>query len=48
MSDPKEMPSSAAGTPPGNEGVGDQGLFDEELDMALEADDEANANKEPN
>ena len=42
-SDPKEMPSSAAGTPPGNEGVGGRGLFDEELDMALEAD----ADKEP-
>ena len=46
-SDPKEMPSSAAGVPPGNEGVGGRGLFDEELDMALEADDEADADKEP-
>ena len=46
-SDPKEMPSSAAGTPPGNEGVGGRGLFDEELDMALETDDEADADKEP-
>ena len=33
--DPKEMPSSAAGTPPGNEGAGGRGLFDEELDMGL-------------
>ena len=46
-SDPKEMPSSAAGVPPGNEGAGGQGLFDEELDMALEADDGADADKEP-
>ena len=46
-SDPKEMPSSAAGTPPGNERMGGRGLFDEELDMALEADDEADADKEP-
>ena len=37
--DLKEMPSSAAGAPPGDEGVGGQGLFDEGLDMALEADD---------
>ena len=41
------MPSSAAGAPPGNEGVGGRGLFDEELDMALEADNEADADKEP-
>ena len=40
------MPSSAAGAPPGDEGVGGQGLFDEEFDMALEADDKANADKE--
>ena len=46
-SDPKEMPSSAAGMPPGDEGMGGGGLFDEELDMVLEADDEADANKEP-
>ena len=47
VSDPKEMPSSAAGTPPGDEGTGGQGLFDEQLDMVLEANDEADANKEP-
>ena len=47
VTDPKEMPSSAAGTPPGEEGAGGQGLFDEELDMVLEADDEADADKEP-
>ena len=46
-SDPKEMPSSAAGMPPGNEGAGGRGLFYEELDMALEGDDEADADKEP-
>ena len=46
VSDPEEMPSSAAGTPPGDKGVGGQGLFDEELDMALEADDKADADKE--
>ena len=46
-SDRKEMPSSAAGMPPGDEGAGGRGLFDEELDMALEANDEADANKEP-
>ena len=46
-SDPEEMASSAAGMPPGNEGVGGQGLFDEELDMVLEVDDEADADKEP-
>ena len=46
-SDLKEMPSSAAGVPPGNEGAGGQSLFDEELDMALEANDEADADKEP-
>ena len=46
-SDPKEMPSSAAGTPPGDEGAGHRGLFDEELDMALEANDEADVDKEP-
>ena len=44
---PKEMSSSAAGMPPGDEGVGGQGLFDEGLDMALEADNEADADKEP-
>ena len=43
-SDLKEMPSSAAGVPPGDEGADGRGLFDEELDMALEADDEADAN----
>ena len=47
VSDPKEMPSSAAGAPPGDEGAGGQGLFDEEFDTALEADDEANADREP-
>ena len=47
VSDLKEMPSSAAGVPPGNEGVGGRGLFDEELDMALEANHEADADKEP-
>ena len=47
MSNLKEMPSSAAGAPPGDEGVGGRGLFDEELDMVLEANDEADANKEP-
>ena len=41
------MPSSAAGVPPGDEGAGGRGLFDEEFDMALEADDEADADKEP-
>ena len=41
------MPSSAAGTPPGDEGAGGRGLFNEELDMALEANNEADANKEP-
>ena len=41
------MPSSAAGAPPGDEGAGGRGLFDEVLDMALEADDEADADKEP-
>ena len=46
-SDPKEMASSAAGVPQGDEGAGGQGLFDEELDMVLEADDKADANKEP-
>ena len=46
-SDLKDMPSSAAGMPPGDEGAGGRGLFDEELDMTLEADDEADANKEP-
>ena len=45
--DPKEMPSSAAGVPPGDKGAGGRGLFDEELDMVLEADDEADADKEP-
>ena len=47
VSDPKEMPSSAAGVPPGNEGAGGRGLFDEEFDMALEANDEADTDKEP-
>ena len=47
VSDPKEMPSSAAGTLQGNEGAGGRGLFDEELEMSLEADDKADANKEP-
>ena len=41
------MPSSAAGVSPGDEGAGGRGLFDEELDMMLEANDEADANKEP-
>ena len=45
--DPKEMPSSAAGASPGNEAAGGQGLFDQGLDMALEADDEADVDKEP-
>ena len=47
VSDPKDMPSSAAGTPPGDEGAAGRGLFDEDLDMALEADNEADADKEP-
>ena len=47
MTDPKEMPSSAAGTPPGDEEDGGQGPFDEELDIGLEADDEADGDKEP-
>ena len=47
VGDPKGMPSSAAGAPQGDEGAGGRGLLDEELDMALEADDEANADKEP-
>ena len=46
-SDLKEMSSSAAGAPPGDEEAGIRGLFDEELDMALEADNEADADKEP-
>ena len=41
------MPSSAAGMPPGNEGAGCLGLFDEGLDMVLKSDDEANVDKEP-
>ena len=41
------MPSSAAGAPPGDKGAGGQGLFDKEFDMALEADDEADADREP-
>ena len=41
------MPSSAAGAPPGDEGAGGRGLFDEEFDMALEVNDEADANKKP-
>ena len=45
--DPKGMPSSATGAPPGDEGAGGQGLFDEGLDMALEANNEANVDKEP-
>ena len=40
------MPSSAAGAPPGDEGAGGRGLFDE-FDMVLEADDKADADKEP-
>ena len=47
VSDPKEMPSSAAGVPPVDEGVGGRGLFDEEFDMMLEADDKADAEREP-
>ena len=47
VGDLKGMPSSAAGTPPGNKGVGGQGLFDEGLDMALEANNEADVDKEP-
>ena len=43
-SDRKEMPSSAAGMPPGNKGADGQGLFDEEFDRVLKADDESNAN----
>ena len=41
------MPSSAASMPPGDKGAGGRGLFDEELDMVLEADDEADVDKEP-
>ena len=47
MTDLKEMPSSAADTPPGDEEDGGRGSFDEELDMGLEANDEADGDKEP-
>ena len=45
-SDPKEVPSSAPGTPPGNEEDRSWEPIDEELDMGLEADDEAEGKKE--
>ena len=45
--DPKEIPSSAAGVPPGDEEDGGRGPFDEELDMGLEADNEVDGDKEP-
>ena len=45
-SDPKEAPSSAPGTPPGDEEDRGWGPIDEELDMGLEADDEAEGEKE--
>ena len=45
VSDLKEMPSSAFGAPPGDEEDHGQGPIDEELDMGLEADDEAEGKK---
>ena len=47
VTDLREMPSSAAGTPPGDKEDDGWGPFDEELDMGLEADDEADGDKEP-
>ena len=41
------MPSSAAGAPPDDKGEGGRGLFDQEFNMVLEADDKADADKEP-
>ena len=45
-SDPKETPSSALGVPPGDEEDRGRGPIDEELDMGLEANDEAEGEKE--
>ena len=47
VSDLKEVPSSAPGVPPGDEEDRGQGPFDEELDMGLEANNEAKGEKEP-
>ena len=46
VSDPKEVPSNAPGIPPGNKEDCSQEPIDEELDMGLEADDEAEGEKE--
>ena len=46
-SDPKEVPSSAPGVPPGDEEDRGWEPIDEELDMGLEADDKAEGKKEP-
>ena len=46
-SDPKEVPSSAPGAPPGDKEDLGQELINEELDLGLEADDEAEGEKEP-
>ena len=45
--DQKEMPSGASGVPPGNKEDHGQGPIDEELDLGLEADNEADDDKEP-
>ena len=47
VSDPKEVPSNAPGIPPGDEEDRGWKLIDEELDMGLEANDEAEGVKEP-
>ena len=46
-SDPKETSRSALGAPPGDKEDGGWGPIDEELDMGLEAEDEADGDKEP-
>ena len=45
-SDPKEVPSSAPGMPPGDEEDRSSEPIDEELDIGLEGDDEAKGKKE--
>ena len=45
--DQREMPSGASVISPGDKGDRGQGPIDEELDQGLEAEDEADGNKEP-
>ena len=47
MTDQKEMPSGVSCIHPGDQEDRGRGPIDEELDLGIEADDEANGDKKP-